>query len=164
MRAFFANHSFPLVEGDTITFVWRGDAQEVKLHHWVFGLESAQHLTRIERTSVWYLCMPLPPASRVEYKFEIIHDGHGRWIHDPLNPHLARDPYGANSVAHGNGYKVPEWIHPDPSLPFGRYEMVYGDPVFIESNDTEAENRLRAALDAVETEAQSRLYPGVVKL
>lgn len=124
VRAFFADHSFPLVEGDTITFVWRGDAHEVKLHHWVYGLESAQHLTRIERTSVWYLCMPLPPASRVEYKFEIIHDGHGRWIHDPLNPHLARDPYGANSVAHGNGYTVPEWIHPDSASPFGTYEFV----------------------------------------
>ncbi len=124
VRAFFAHHSFPLVEGDTITFVWRGDAQEVKLHHWVFGLESAQHLTRIEHTSVWYLSMPLPPASRVEYKFEIIHDGHGRWIHDPLNPHLARDPYGANSVAHGNGYTVPEWIHRDSASPFGTYEFV----------------------------------------
>jgi enterochelin esterase-like enzyme len=124
VRAFFSSHTFPLVEGDTITFVWRGDAQEVKLHHWVFGLESAQPLTRIDGTSVWFLSMPLPPASRVEYKFEIVHDGHGRWIQDPLNPHLARDPYGANSVAHGNGYTVPQWIHADSSSPYGTYEVV----------------------------------------
>lgn len=124
VRAFFADNTFPLVEGDTITFVWRGDAEEVKLHHWVFGLESAQPLTRIDSTNIWFLSMPLPPASRVEYKFEIVHDGHGRWIQDPLNPHLARDPYGANSVAHGNGYAVPEWIHRDSTSPYGTYDVV----------------------------------------
>lgn len=124
VRAFFSEHAFPLVEGDTITFVWRGDADEVRLRHWVFGLESAQQLARIEETNVWFLSMPLPPASRVEYKFEIVHDGHARWIHDPLNPHLARDPYGANSVAHGNGYTVPEWINADSSLPYGTYDVV----------------------------------------
>lgn len=124
VRAFFSDNTFPLVEGDCITFVWHGDADEVKLHHWVFGLESAQPLTRIDGTNVWFLSMPLPPASRVEYKFEIFHDGHGRWIQDPLNPHLARDPYGANSVAHGNGYAVPEWIHRDSTSPYGTYDVV----------------------------------------
>ncbi|MEO1267890.1 MAG: alpha/beta hydrolase-fold protein [Myxococcota bacterium] len=114
LEAFFAQHTFPIVEGETITFVWRGAADEVKLRHWIYGLESAQNLCRIEGTDIWQLSLQLPPTSRVEYKFEIIHHGHGHWIQDPLNPHLARDPFGANSVAHGHGYTVPSWIHHDP--------------------------------------------------
>ncbi len=124
LHAFFAEHTFPLVEGDTITFVWQGTALEVKLHHWVFGLESAQLLLQVEGTDVWYLSMPLPPASRVEYKFEIVDGGHRRLIHDPLNRHLARDPYGANSVAHGHGYAIPQWIHPDPASAPGTYQIL----------------------------------------
>ena len=124
LQAFFSQHTFPLVEGDTITFVWQGEAQEVKLHHWVFGLESAQRLLQVAGTDIWYLSMPLPPASRVEYKFEVVHDGHRHLIHDPLNLHLARDPYGANSVAHGHGYAIPHWIHNDPVSAPGSYQLL----------------------------------------
>lgn len=121
---FFRSQTFPIVENDTITFVWRGEAKEVRLRHWVFGLETAQNLNRIEGTTIWHFSMPLPPNSRVEYKFEIVRDGHTDWIRDPRNPHLARDPFGANSVAHGNGYVVPDWIHHDEGCPRGRYELV----------------------------------------
>jgi enterochelin esterase family protein len=124
VNLFFRSRSFPIVEGDAITFVWRGEAQEVRLRHWVFGLGSSQNLERIEGTQVWYLRLPIPPESRVEYKFEVVRNGNGHWIQDPLNPNLARDPFGANSVAHGLGYHVPEWITPDPSLPRGSYDVV----------------------------------------
>jgi enterochelin esterase family protein len=122
--AFFAARAFPLVEGSLITFVWRGDAEAVHLKHWVYGLPSSQSLTKVEKTNVWYLTMGLPPASRVEYKFEIVRGGHGEWIEDPLNSNRARDPFGANSVAHGTGYAIPEWIHPDPRSAPGRMDEI----------------------------------------
>jgi enterochelin esterase-like enzyme len=122
--AFFAENTFPIVEGSTITFVWRGKAHDVRLRHWVFGLESSQSLTRIDSTDVWYLSIQLPPASRVEYKFEIIYNGQARWIRDPLNRNLARDPFGANSVAHGEGYAIPHWIHRDSDAAQGTYDYV----------------------------------------
>ena len=31
---------------------------------------------------------------------------------DPLNPRTAHDPYGSNSVCHGEGYETPEWTLP----------------------------------------------------
>lgn len=124
VKSFLQTNNFPLVEGSTITFVWYGRAQEVRLRHWVFGLASSQPLERIEGTDIWYLIMPLPPASRVEYKFEIVRDGVARWIQDPLNPNLARDPFGANSVAHGTGYNIPEWIHRDPGSARGSYDVI----------------------------------------
>lgn len=127
VNEFFNHNQFPLVEGDLITFVWRGEANEVRLRHWVFGLASSQNLARIQGTSVWFLSLSLPPASRVEYKFEIVRDGHGEWIQDPLNHRRARDPFGANSVAHSTGYTVPDWIHPDPGAPRGTYDAVEFD-------------------------------------
>jgi hypothetical protein len=112
--AWMGRHKFPVVVGPSITFVWRGDAEAVHLKHWVFGLPSSQSLARVDGTDVWHLTMQLPPGSRVEYKLEVVRHGKGEWIQDPLNPALARDPFGANSVAHGTGYEVPTWIHPDP--------------------------------------------------
>lgn len=125
VSAFFAGRSFPLVEGSSITFVWRGEAEGIRLRHWVYGLPSSQSLHRVEGTDVWYLTLGLPPASRVEYKFEVLRGGHGTWIEDPLNPNRARDPFGANSVAHGEGYAVPEWIRHDPDVTPGRMDEIF---------------------------------------
>ena len=112
--AFLAGRSFPLVEGSSVTFVWRGEADGVSLRHWVFGLESSTELSRLPGTDLFYLVLEFPPKSRVEYKLEVHRGGGSQWIEDPLNPNRARDPFGANSVVHGEGYAVPSWSHHDP--------------------------------------------------
>lgn len=129
VNAFMSAHKFPLVEGPAITFVWRGAAEAVHLKHWVFGLPSSQQLTRVENTDLFYLTFELPPGSRVEYKLEVVRNGHGEWMQDPLNNAQARDPFGANSVAHGEGYEVPSWIHHDPDSAPGKM-----DEIFVESS------------------------------
>ena len=110
---FVADHDFPLVEGTTTTFVYRGEADAVLLRHWIYGLPSAQPFERIPGTDLWHLVLELPARSRVEYKIEIVTGNEHRLIRDPMNPHLAHDPYGANSVCQGSGYRTPEWIEPD---------------------------------------------------
>jgi enterochelin esterase family protein len=120
--AFFAANSFPIVVGSSITFVWRGEADAVHLKHWVFGLPQSQSLGRVHGTDVWHLTLQLPPGSRVEYKLEVVRGGHGEWIQDPLNQNRARDPFGANSVAHGTGYEIPRWIQHDPTATKGRLD------------------------------------------
>jgi enterochelin esterase family protein len=124
---FLAGKSFPLAEGSSITFVYRGEAEAVHLKHWVFGLPASQQLKRLESTDLWYLVLELPAGSRVEYKLEVVRAGRGEWIEDPLNPNRARDPFGANSVAHGTGYTVPEWIAPDPEAPSGTLDEIRFD-------------------------------------
>lgn len=42
-------------------------------------------------------------------------------------------------------------------LPFSRYQVVYGDPLFVTENGPDAEEKLRTALNAVEVDAQNRL-------
>ena len=110
---FVADHEFPLVEGRSVTFVFRGEADEVNLRHFIFGLPSSQPLERVPGTDLWVLTMEIPRRSRVEYKLERVAGDSRAWILDPLNPNLARDPYGANSVCHGEGYRVPTWAQHD---------------------------------------------------
>ncbi len=110
--AFVAGREFPIVEGRRVTFVWRGPATAVRLRHWIFGLASSQTLIRLGE-EFWYLIVDLPERSRIEYKFEVEVDGDRRLLMDPLNPRIARDPFGANSVCHGAGYETPLWALPD---------------------------------------------------
>lgn len=128
---FFATRSFPIVEDNQITFVYRGAADAVHLKHWVFGLPQSQSLARVDGTDVWHLTLKIPASSRVEYKLEVVRGDRGEWIQDPLNPNAARDPFGANSVAHGTGYEIPSWIHHDPAAKTGKLdEIVIDSKVF----------------------------------
>jgi len=113
---FLAEHDFPLVENGSATFVYRGAAESVVLQHWVYGLPSAQPLARLPGSDLWYLIHELPPRSRVEYKFAVVAAGEqrGKLILDPLNPNLAHDPFGANSVCSGALYERPAWTLLDP--------------------------------------------------
>jgi enterochelin esterase family protein len=122
--AFLAEHAFPLVEGTTVTFVWRGQADAVHLRHWVYGLPSSQAFRRLPGTDLWYHILELPAGSRVEYKLEIVHGPMHEWIHDPRNPQLARDPFGANSVCQAAGYAVPAWTEEDPGVRAGKIDEI----------------------------------------
>ena len=127
------SHRFPLVEPAGVTFVYRGDAEAVRLRHWILGLPSGQPLERVDGSDLWRLFVELPPRSRVEYKFELVEHGTERWINDPLNPILAHDPFGANSVCATFGYERPDWTLVDPDAKPGSvderqlHSSVFGD-------------------------------------
>ena len=131
LDAFLAEHTFPLVEGNSVTFVYRGAADRVELRHWIYGLGSSQPFTRVARTDFWYLVQTLPPQSRIEYKIDVITGGNHHWLRDPLNANLAYDPFGANSVCHCSGYQTPDWTLPDDDARPGRLrEMSITSDVF----------------------------------
>ncbi|QDV07513.1 Enterochelin esterase [Planctomycetes bacterium Poly30] len=103
---------FPVVEGNRALFAYVGHADEVRLHHWIFGLESAQEFHRVH-AEVWTLEIEIHDAARVEYKLEVVENEQRQLMRDPLNDQLARDPFGANSVATGPGYTEPWWALED---------------------------------------------------
>jgi enterochelin esterase-like enzyme len=119
---FIDEHDFPIVEGTKCTFVFQAEARGVTLRHWVYGLPTAVPLSRVPGTDLWYYVLELPEGSRVEYKFEVSAGRQSDWIRDPLNPRVAHDPFGANSVCHAAGYETPDWIKEDPSTPKGSLE------------------------------------------
>jgi len=146
---------FPLVEGSNVTFTFRGEADRVRLHHWIYGLPSAQELMRLPGTDLWYFVLDLPPGSRMEYKLEVAQGGLQRLILDPLNPNIASDPIGNNSVVHGKGYETPEWIHQDEEARPGSVEKV-----IVGSETLRSERAVQIYLPARFHE--SRRYPLLV--
>lgn len=121
---FLKKHDFPLVEGTSVTFVWRGDASSVQLRHWVFGLPTLQPFQRLGHSDLWYFVIELPENSRVEYKLEIQHGPMKKLIEDPFNDRRAHDPFGANSVFNTHGYELPDWTEEDPEVHPGKLEEI----------------------------------------
>ena len=107
--AFVAETRFPLVGEKDITFVYRGDADEVYLRCWISGLDTAQPFQRMDDSDLWITTLDLPQGSRIEYKFEVVEGETRNLILDPLNDVLAEDPFGANSVCQAFGYERPAW-------------------------------------------------------
>jgi enterochelin esterase-like enzyme len=131
---FLRQETFPLVDEKDITFVFRGEAEEVYLRCWISGLDTAQPFKRMPDTDVWATTIDLPPGSRIEYKFEVVHHGERHLILDPLNDVQAHDPFGANSVCQAWGYKRPGWTYPNDETRHGTIETfsinsrVFGSP------------------------------------
>ena len=123
IERFIEEHEFPLVEGPRVTFLFRGPADKVNLRHWIYGLPSVQPFQPVRGTDLWYLVQDIPACSRVEYKIERIVGDRHELLMDPLNPKIAQDPFGANSVAHGDGYAAPDWAEPDPEARPGQVEQ-----------------------------------------
>jgi enterochelin esterase family protein len=122
LERLLAATTFPHVEGRTVTFLYRGDGQEVTLQHWIHGLPGNLPFRRLPGSDVFVLQVDLPAGSRMEYKIGVEQYGRGVLIRDPLNPQSARDPFGANSVVYGEGYRPPEWSVEDPDARQGQLE------------------------------------------
>ena len=120
---FLPDSQLPLVDKSNITFLYRGEADEVFLRCWIAGLDTAQPLRRLPETDLWTASIALPEGSRIEYKFEVVRGDDREFIVDPLNPVQARDPFGANSVCQAYGYERPDWTHPDPEARPGSIEQ-----------------------------------------
>ncbi len=116
--------SFPLVEPGSATFVWLGQAETVVLRHFMSLTDGFFAFERIGE-QLWHLRLAVPAGARFEYKIEIGwggRDGGGEWVNDPLNPALATDPFGANSVCMTWGYEAPDWARPHHGTPQGRID------------------------------------------
>ena len=122
--AFLAARTSPIIEADRATFLFRGDADRVLVRHRVVGLPDPIEMQRLGSTRLWYAVVNLPPRSRVEYHLEVVRDGHGDHRNDPLNPHVARNPMGSESVARAEGYTVPDWVLHDPEARPGELREV----------------------------------------
>ena len=111
---FLARHPSPVIEGERATFLFRGDADEVRVRHRVVGLPDPLPMRRLPDTDLWAATTVLPSGSRVEYQLETRRGDHYESFNDPLNPKVAHSPMGSSSVCAATGYEVPDWVHHDP--------------------------------------------------
>lgn len=147
---------YPIVEPDAVTFVWQGDADAVHLRHFMALGNSAFPFTREADSDWWRLRLQVPERARFEYKFDVLRDGHGEWINDPLNPRVASDPFGANSVCETWGYAAPEWATPGLARAGGTIEHFH-----VRSRSFGARREVGVYLPAGYNEAYSS-YPLVI--
>ena len=94
----------PLVEGEHVTFVYRGDARRVEVVGDFTGWAPAGLLLREApgAAGVKFIRLKFPKAARLEYK--LVADG--EWILDPLNPNKNNNGVGGtNSNFAGPDYR-----------------------------------------------------------
>ncbi len=120
-----ATQELPWVNRDGITFVFQGNADQVFIRHWIYGLPSNLEMDRVDQSDIWVRTMRFPEGSRIEYKFAVVRNGHEQWIHDPKNPRIAMDPFGGNSVVYAPGYVVPDWASVNPTTPRGSIQELH---------------------------------------
>lgn len=113
------DHSVPLIEGSTCTFLWRGEADWVGIEHRIMGVPIPLALRRMKGTDLWYASVELPRGARVEYRVLVRRGDHAESINDPLNPRVVSDPIGSQSVLETEGYVTPSWTYPDPAAVSG---------------------------------------------
>jgi enterochelin esterase family protein len=116
--------AMPYVEDETVTFVHIGDADAVRIVHFMACFPEIPPMTRLSGTQFWHTTVELPTGSRIEYKLEIDRKKRTDRILDPLNRRMASDPFGSNSVAHGPGYADPAWVSPSVDAAESRLETV----------------------------------------
>jgi enterochelin esterase-like enzyme len=116
---FLARYEAPLVEGRFCTFLYRGEADTVRLAVRIVGLPDRLPMRRVSGTDLWYVILDMPEESRIEYQLEVCRDGRTECQNDPLNPKLSYSPVGDSSVCFGPDYVTPDWTIPDPEAPPG---------------------------------------------
>ncbi|HQH08152.1 MAG TPA: alpha/beta hydrolase-fold protein [Phycicoccus sp.] len=111
IERFIARHGSPIIEGERATFLFRGEADEVRVRHRVVGLPDPLPMRRVGG-DLWAATTDLPQGSRVEYQLETRRGDHYERFNDPLNPRVAHSPVGSSSVCAAIGYSVPDWALP----------------------------------------------------
>jgi len=119
---FLARYDAPLVEGRFCTFLYRGEADTVRLAQRIMNLPDRLPMWRLPNTDLWYVILEMPEDSRIEYQLEVCHDGRTECMNDPLNPKVAYSPVGNSSVCFGPAYVTPDWTIPDPEALPGQIE------------------------------------------
>jgi enterochelin esterase family protein len=112
--SFLARHEVPIVEGRYCTFVYRGEADEVRLVLRIVGLPGRLSMRRLPGTDVWYGVLDVPDGSRLDYQIETRRGDQVVRVNDPLNPRHSYGPLGSSSVCFAHGYDTPDWTRPDP--------------------------------------------------
>ena len=119
---FVRNDSLPVVEGEYVHFVYRGDATDVSIAGSMLDSQAPEALTRIEGTDLFYRTFRLEPASRWEYRYHVDFE---QWKTDPANPRTV-------PLVHGEG-EASELVLPGysaalhletPDSPHGRMESL----------------------------------------
>ncbi len=113
-----AHKKMPLIFGENVVFLWRGDAEAVDWRG-DFNLWEPTPETqgkRIGNSNIWWFERLFPKDARLDYKIVLNGDD---WQVDPLNPHQQVGGFGPNSEVRMPDWKLPQNIVPRSNIEHG---------------------------------------------
>jgi enterochelin esterase-like enzyme len=103
-----AQHKIPLVENDSVAFLFRGEAMSVSwigdFNAWGYNKTINTRGTKVPGTDLWILKMSFPKDARLDYKILV---NESEWILDPNNEHHQWTGLGGGSP--NSELRMPEW-------------------------------------------------------
>jgi enterochelin esterase family protein len=112
-----AHELFPFVAGDSVAFLYRGDANSVTFPGDFNGWQpTPPRAERLGDTDVWVQEEVFPLDARLDYK--VVRDG-SIWTLDPENPRVQRSGYGDNSELRMPGYVPSPYVDRRDGVPRG---------------------------------------------
>lgn len=100
--------SVPLIEGDSVAFVYRGQATSVEwmgdFNQWGYDKTFQSKGDRVGQSNLWILLASFPVDARLDYK--ILVNG-ASWILDPANPYQQWSGVGGGSP--NSELRMPKW-------------------------------------------------------
>lgn len=114
----------PVADGDETTFLYLGEADAVQLVHWMDVFPPVPAFERQPDSDLWTLTLALPHEARIEYRLRVTRGEESSDRIDRLNPEIARNPFGTNSIVAGPGYERPAWSRRRPDVSTGALDTI----------------------------------------
>ena len=99
-----AQQGVPVVEGEYVHFVYRGDADDVAITGSMTEYQVEEPLDRIEGTDFFYKSFVIEPGARWQYQLNVDFDNLGP---DPANPRRVRGAQGDSSEVLTGDFRPP---------------------------------------------------------
>lgn len=119
---YLSNNNIPVVEGNAIYFVYRGNAKIVaapgELNGWNIDKSLMQ---KVDGTDLFFRVDTLDVTGRAEYKIWV----DSVWMLDPLNQRKALGGFGYNSDVWMSQYFPPKEIEYDDGIPHGKIDTIW---------------------------------------
>lgn len=125
-NSLIARNSIPLVDHDSVLFLYRGPASHVAwrgdFNSWGYNATHSFTGTNLPGTDLWITKASFPADARLDYKILV---NNTDWIIDPANPHQQWSGVGGgspNSELRMQNWRPDPVTEPFPGTPLGRLE------------------------------------------
>jgi outer membrane protein assembly factor BamB/enterochelin esterase-like enzyme len=112
-----AQSELPIIEGDLVHFVYRGEVEDLGIGGSLFPAETPMY--RVEGTDFYFRSVTVEPGARFEYYYSVF----GEIRSDPLNPRKSTVWGPEISVVTSRGWQEPAHLR-EPEGPRGRIETL----------------------------------------
>ncbi len=144
-----AGKVLPLIDGNEVLFLWRGEANDVGIGGDMLGIKHEEPMSRLPGTDLWWWQTRLDPRARIAYNFIVDY----RTIVDPQNPRRVHSALLGRDLNWLNDHRN------EPLLERSWFSMPRG-PTEPEYLDTPPEDVARGRVEIHTVEMTPAFTPG----